>query len=112
MCAVHANRQFFHALRRLGAPPPDALGETLDESFHHSWRHDRDQHQEPDEAKDRKTGFEEVVQRDGEDEADGHPAPTHLPKRWEEDLDAIALEDQVIANEDCDSAEGDEGEQL
>src|SRR6266700_1614346 len=46
------------------------------------------------------------------DESDWHPAPTHLPKRREEDVDAIALEDQVIANEECDSGEGNCGKQL
>src|SRR6266568_3001266 len=47
-----------------------------------------------------------------EHEAHQHPTPVQ-PQKWcEEDIDPIAESNQVIANEECDSAEGNDGEQL
>src|SRR6266516_390782 len=47
-----------------------------------------------------------------EHEAHQHPTPVQ-PQKWcEEDIDPIAESNQVIANEECDSEEGNDGEQL
>jgi hypothetical protein len=47
-----------------------------------------------------------------EDKPNEQPPPVEMQERGEEYIDAIALEDDVIADEEGDSAEGDEGEQL
>ena len=214
MGAIHSGQELLHPLGGARAAARDAPCKTLNEAFDQAGEHDRRQHQQTDDAENRQTGLEEIVEGDAEHEAvlgerfpcpkpdgegsgnrkepdgrderdedraernrnrhsrpfhdpDGHrgrpglegrevrppsaeatgenhvpqpdagmyvasanpetesashpvhgredepnrhPAPVQLPKRREEHGGAVAFEDQVIANEECDSAEGDGSE--
>src|SRR3989442_3648089 len=69
MRAIHPTRELLHFLGSPRATARYAPGDALNEAFYPAGEYDRRQHQQTDDAENRQTGLEEVVEGDAEYEA-------------------------------------------